>query len=135
MTRASIPGADSFTGEVHARLLRRADAESALAMYEVTFTAAARTHWHAHPRGQALLVTAGRARVQIDGQQLAEYGPGDFVWTPPGVRHWHGAAPNGPMTHVTAQEAAPDGATVTWWEVVSDATYAALPPETAKDDH
>lgn len=58
--------------------------------------------------------------------------PGCTVWTPPGERHWHGAAPDHFMTHVAmsgvvlravSQEA------VTWQEHVSDADYASATKE------
>jgi len=25
------------------------------------------------------------------------------LWTPPGVKHWHGATPSSPMTHIAVQ--------------------------------
>ncbi len=90
----------------------------------VTFEAGARTAWHTHPRGQTLIVTAGIGRVQRWGDPAEEIRPGDIVWIPPGVKHWHGAAPNAAMTHVALAEAL-DGRTVDWEEQVSDAKYAA----------
>ena len=59
----------------------------------VTFEPGARTAWHAHPLGQTLIVTAGCGRVQREGGPVEEIRPGDVVWIPPGVKHWHGAAP------------------------------------------
>jgi quercetin dioxygenase-like cupin family protein len=43
---------------------------------------------------------------------------------PPGVKHWHGAAPNTAMTHlaVTGNQ---DGTNVNWMEKVSDEQYNA----------
>lgn len=120
------PGAENFTGAVTGHLLRTPDRESALAMYEVTFAAGARTHWHTHPRGQALFITAGRARVQIEARSITEHRAGECVWIPPGTRHWHGAVPEAPMTHLAVQEAGPDGSTVIWCEAVPDTTYAAF---------
>lgn len=90
----------------------------------VTFDAGARTAWHTHPRGQTLIVTAGIGRVQRWGDPAEEIRPGDIVWIPPGVKHWHGAAPNAAMTHVALAEAL-EGRTVDWGEQVSDAQYAA----------
>lgn len=90
----------------------------------VTFDAGARTAWHTHPRGQTLIVMAGTGRVQRWGDPAEEIRPGDIVWIPPGVKHWHGAAPNAAMTHVALSEAL-DGRTVDWEEQVSDAQYAA----------
>jgi quercetin dioxygenase-like cupin family protein len=30
--------------------------------------------------------------------------PGDVLWCPPGVKHWHGATPTNGMTHIAVQE-------------------------------
>ncbi|MEV1144872.1 cupin domain-containing protein [Micromonospora sp. NPDC049799] len=65
----------------------------------VTFTAGARTAWHTHPGGQRLVVTDGVGRTQQWGGPVEEFRAGDVVWCPPGVKHWQGAGPDGPMTH------------------------------------
>jgi quercetin dioxygenase-like cupin family protein len=44
------------------------------------------------------------------------------IWTPPGIKHWHGASATSAMTHLAIQEAQ-DGTLVTWLEQVSDAQY------------
>lgn len=64
--------------------------------------------------------------------------PGDVVWIPPGQKHWHGAAPGTPMTHISVQEQL-DGKTSDWFEKVTDEQYgivAAAPAATpgAKKD-
>jgi quercetin dioxygenase-like cupin family protein len=46
------------------------------------------------------------------------------VWIPPGVKHWHGAAPTTAMTHTAIQEHF-DGKVVEWMEKVSDEQYGA----------
>ena len=58
--------------------------------------------------------------------------PGDVIHTGPGEWHWHGAAPDRFMTHITMYEAAPDGEETTWGETVSDDDYAAQPEERAR---
>lgn len=85
----------------------------------VTFEPGARTAWHTHPLGQALIVTAGCGRVQCDGGPIEEIKPGDVVWFPPGEKHWHGAAPGTSMTHIAIQEVL-DGSSVEWKEKVTD---------------
>ncbi|MBO8199265.1 (R)-mandelonitrile lyase [Streptomyces smyrnaeus] len=119
----SLPEQATFTGHVNAKVLRIADDDSRLVAYEVTFAPEARTHWHSHPHGQLLLVTSGAARIQLEGHPVAEIDAGDSLWIPPAARHWHGAAPAGPMTHIAMQEAAADGSTVIWSGPVSDAAY------------
>jgi quercetin dioxygenase-like cupin family protein len=88
----------------------------------VTFEPGARTAWHTQPLGQALIVTAGCGWVQQEGGPIEEVHPGDVVWFPPGVKHWHGAAPRTAMTHIAIQEAL-DGKAVDWLEHVSDEQY------------
>jgi len=51
--------------------------------------------------------------------------PGDVVWIPPNVKHWHGAAPKTSMTHIAIAEEL-DGKGVTWLEKLTDAQYAGL---------
>lgn len=112
-----------FTGRVEATVLVAPGEATRLAVYEVTFDPEARTYWHTHPHGQGLRVTSGRARVQREGEAVVELVAGEHVWIPPGVRHWHGAGPDGVMAHLAFQEAAADGTTVTWHEPVTDQTY------------
>jgi quercetin dioxygenase-like cupin family protein len=51
------------------------------------------------------------------------------VWIPPGVKHWHGAAPTTAMTHNAIQEKL-DGKVIEWMEKVSDEQYqAGLAPD------
>jgi quercetin dioxygenase-like cupin family protein len=88
----------------------------------VTFEPGARTAWHTHPLGQTLIVTAGCGRVQCWGEPGVEIRPGDVVWIPPGVKHWHGAAAATAMTHIAIQEQL-DGKAVEWLEHVSDEQY------------
>jgi alkylhydroperoxidase/carboxymuconolactone decarboxylase family protein YurZ len=66
---------------------------------------------------------------QADGPRQ-EIRPGDTVWIPANVRHWHGASPTTAMTHIALAEAV-DGSAVTWGDKVSDAEYAGLKPSTA----
>jgi len=126
-TRASQRGqAETFTGAVRIDpLFDPNDVANAGAAY-VTFEPGARTAWHSHPRGQRLVVTAGVGRVQRWQGPVDEIRPGDVVWIPPGVKHWHGATPTSGMTHVAIHEAR-DGNVVTWMERVSDAQYLAAP--------
>jgi len=88
----------------------------------VTFEPSARTAWHTHPLGQTLIVTAGCGLVQRRGGPIEEIRPGDVVWIPPGVQHWHGATATTGMTHIAIAEAL-QGKTADWMEKVSDEQY------------
>ncbi len=50
---------------------------------------------------------------------------GDVIWTPPGVRHWHGATPYRPMTHIALQGAVGDQV-VEWQEHVTEEDYGGV---------
>lgn len=123
-SRPSQNGAeDWFTGKVRIDPLFQAEAPARAGAAQVTFEPGARTAWHTHPLGQTLIVTAGLGRVRRDGGPIEEIRPGDVVWLPPGLRHWHGASPTTAMTHIAIQESL-DGKAVEWMEKVSDEQYA-----------
>ena len=122
-SRPSNPGpADWFTGTVTVEPLFNAPEPARAAGARVTFQPGARTAWHTHPLGQTLIVTAGTGWVQQEGGPVEEIRPGDVVWFPPGVRHWHGATATEAMTHIAIQERL-DGRTVDWLEQVDAADY------------
>jgi 4-carboxymuconolactone decarboxylase len=116
--------ATQFTGTVRVEPLFAATDASRASGAAVTFEPGARSAWHTHPLGQRLIVTAGTGRVQQWGGAVQELRAGDVVWTPPGVKHWHGAAPGSAMTHTAIQESL-NGRNVEWLEQVTDAQYAA----------
>jgi 4-carboxymuconolactone decarboxylase len=119
------PGpAETFTGSVSAASRFKGTGGSRLGGATVTFQPGARTHWHSHPLGQLLVVTAGEGRVQDRGGSLRVIRADDTVWTAPGAEHWHGAAPDAAMSHVAIAEAV-GGKVVDWGDPVPDAIYLA----------
>jgi quercetin dioxygenase-like cupin family protein len=119
--------AEWFTGDVWLDGIARGEVPSRVRVSAVRFTPGARTAWHSHAIGQTLYVTEGRGRVQSRGAATAEIGPGDIVYTPPGEWHWHGAAPDRYMTHLSITEAPPAGGPpeMDLGEHVTDAEYGA----------
>lgn len=113
---------DWFSGAVRIDPLFAAEAPGRVGAGAVTFEPGARTAWHTHPAGQALIVLAGFGRVQREGGPIEEIRPGDVVWFPAGEKHWHGAAPAVAMTHIAITETV-DGKNVTWMEKITDAEY------------
>lgn len=85
----------------------------------VTFAPGARSAWHTHPAGQVLIVTDGMGWVQAEGGAKREIKPGDVVWCPPGVKHWHGATATTGVRHI-AITGTVDGKNVDWMEQVTD---------------
>jgi quercetin dioxygenase-like cupin family protein len=61
--------------------------------------------------------------VQQLGQDKQQLNAGDVVWTPPGVKHWHGATDSTALTHIAIQEHV-NGSGVDWLEHVSDEQYS-----------
>lgn len=111
-----------FTGKVSVESLFASPGSGSYSGGVVNFQAGARTAWHTHPAGQTLIILSGQGLVQAEGEPALEMRPGDVVWIPTNVRHWHGAAPNHAMSHVAIAEPE-NGSTVTWKEHVSDQQY------------
>lgn len=110
--------ADWFTGEVWMDSIVQAKEPSRVNVAAVHFTPGARTAWHTHDGGQSLYVTEGEGRVQSQGDRMITIRPGDVVHTPSGEWHWHGAAPDHFMTHLSITEGP-----ATWGDHVGDGEY------------
>jgi quercetin dioxygenase-like cupin family protein len=122
--RASVPGpTETFTGIVTVTPLFAPSELSNAGGGLVEFTPGARSAWHTHPAGQTLVVTEGVGWVQEEGGAKIEIKPGDVIWTPPGVKHWHGATANTSVSHI-AITLGVNGANVMWLEKVTDEQYA-----------
>jgi 4-carboxymuconolactone decarboxylase len=120
-TPSKGPG-DYFTGEVHVSGNYRGNDPARISGATVSFTAGARTAWHTHPLGQTLFIVSGKGWVQKEGGPTQVVEPGDVVWIPPMVKHWHGATAEEPLVHFAVAEAL-NGSVVTWMEQVSDSQY------------
>lgn len=121
-TPTTLAAAEYFTGAARVDSRFKGSGEARISGASVTFDPGARTNWHTHPLGQTLIVTAGLGLVQEEGGPVQEIRPGDTVWIPPGVKHWHGASARVGMSHIAFSEAL-DGETVAWLEEVSDDQY------------
>ena len=118
--------AEYFTGRVRVDPLFEPTPLGNVTGISVTFEPGARTAWHTHPQGQVLIVTSGCGRVQSWGSPLQEIFPGDIVTFAPNEKHWHGAAPSSPLTHI-AIYASVAGTMANWMEHVSDDQYLEKP--------
>lgn len=124
-TQRSMSGsADYFVGQVRVEPVWPADANINASGGMVTFEAGARSAWHTHPAGQRLVVISGRGLTQEWGKPVQQIFPGDVVWCPPGVKHWHGAMSDSTMTHL-AVTGTVNGKNVSWMEKVTDEQYNA----------
>ena len=103
--QAAIKGsAQFFTGNVRIDPLYPANNDMRSSGGSVTFEPGARSNWHIHPVGQVLIITSGVGRTQEWGKPIQEVRPGDVIICPVGVKHWHGAAPNSSMSHISICE-------------------------------
>jgi len=112
-----------FTGDVWADPIARGEDPSRLRALAVHFSPGARTAWHCHGLGQTLYVTEGEGRIQARGGERVTIRSGDVIHTPPGEWHWHGAAPDRLMTHLSLTEGAGEGPETEWGEHVTHEDY------------
>jgi 4-carboxymuconolactone decarboxylase len=124
-SQPSVQGpSDWFTGNVRIDPMVNAEEPSRVQAGSVTFEPGARSAWHTHPLGQTLIVTFGSGLIQQWGKPVEAIRAGDVIWTPPGIKHWHGATSQTSMTHIAITEKL-NGKNVDWLEQVSDDEYQA----------
>lgn len=122
--------AERFTGDVYVDMVVPGG-EAGFSVGAVHFTPGARTAWHSHAAGQVLHCTEGVGLV-VTADEVIVLRPGVTVWTPPDVRHWHGAAPDRFMTHLAMGPVialAEGQESVIWQEHLDDAAYRAAAKE------
>ena len=90
----------------------------------VTFEPGCRNNWHIHHKQvQVLICVAGRGWYQEWGKPAVQLVPGTIIEIPEGAKHWHGAAADSWMQHLTFHKDVQDGASNEWLEPVSDGQY------------
>ena len=119
---SEVGAARYFTGAVVIDPIFAVMPSTRAAGAQVTFAPGARSAWHSHPAGQTLIVTSGLGWVQEWGGASRAIRAGDVIWTPPGVKHWHGASEGNGISHIAIQEAG-NGEVVRWMEHVTDQQY------------
>ena len=93
----------------------------------VTFEPGCRNKWHVHHGAvQMLICVSGRGWYQEWGKEAVELKPGVTIAVPEGVKHWHGAAADSWMQHLTYHADAKPGNSNEWLEPVSDEVYGKL---------
>jgi quercetin dioxygenase-like cupin family protein len=116
--------ADWFTGDVYLDPIVSGEGPSRVRVTVVRFTPSARTAWHSHAIGQTLYVSEGRGLHQHRGGEVEEIRAGDIVHTPADQWHWHGAAPDHFMAHLSITEAPGDERSeMEWGAHVTDEEY------------
>jgi quercetin dioxygenase-like cupin family protein len=123
-----------FTGAVYIDPVAIPADGSRLNASSVHFTPGARTAWHTHPNGQTIYVTEGVGRAQRRSGAIEVIRPGDRVFFEPGEDHWHGAAPDRFMAHLSMVEVDDKGNSATWGAHVTDTEYSQAPKMDTLDD-
>ena len=96
-------------------------------MANVTFEPGCRNNWHIHHKDvQVLVCVAGRGWYQEWGRPAVELTPGVVIAVPEGVKHWHGAAKDSWMQHLTYHTHVEEGSSNEWLEPVTDEVYNKL---------
>ena len=114
--------ADYFTGVAWVKNLVPADDTFNTVIANVVFEPGARNNWHTHPGGQVLIVTDGTGYYQEKGKPIQVLHKGDVVKILPDVEHWHGASPDGELTHIAVNTNSQKGVVV-WLNRVTDEEY------------
>ncbi len=111
-----------FTGQSYLALLTR---EGVLS-FNVTFEPGCRNNWHIHKKGgQILYCTAGTGWYQEESKPARMLAPGDAVYIPAEVKHWHGAASDSWFAHISLTIPVEGGKTE-WLEPVKEDEYNKL---------
>lgn len=93
----------------------------------VTFEPGCRNNWHIHHKAvQVLVCVAGRGWYQEEGKEPVLLRPGVVVAIPAEAKHWHGAASDSWMQHLTYHTHVEEGSTNEWLEPVTDEVYGKL---------
>jgi quercetin dioxygenase-like cupin family protein len=75
---------------------------------------------------QVLICVAGRGWYQEWGKPAIELKPGVVIAIPAEMKHWHGAAKDSWMQHLTYHTNVQEGASNEWCEPVVDEVYDKL---------
>ncbi len=105
------------------------DPKQTVFMANVTFEPKCRNNWHIHNAeqggGQILLCTDGQGWYQEWNKPAQALKPGDVVYIPAGIKHWHGAKKDSWFSHI-AVECPGVNTSNEWLEPVTDEQYSAL---------
>ncbi|MBR1395436.1 MAG: carboxymuconolactone decarboxylase family protein [Prevotella sp.] len=113
--------AQYFTGNSYLAVLDKTG------LCNVTFEPGCRNNWHVHHGAvQMLICVAGRGWYQEWGKEPVELKPGVTIAVPEGVKHWHGAARDSWMQHLTYHANLQPGNSNEWLEPLTDEVYNKL---------
>jgi 4-carboxymuconolactone decarboxylase len=108
-----------FTGSARVARMLGFATNPEVNVYRVMFDAGARTAWHIHSGMQLLVVLEGECALLTLSEGFQIIATGGVAVIPPGEKHWHGALPLTPMTHLAINV----NATTEWLELATDEDY------------
>ena len=108
-----------FTGRARMTRMSGVAQSPAVNAYRVVFESGARTAWHSHSGVQLLIVLEGTCWLQQWGSARQDIPTGGMACILAEEKHWHGAGPQGAMTHLAINLAA----TTDWFEQVTDRQF------------
>ena len=101
--------------------------DPASGLCNVSFEPGCRNNWHVHHGAvQMLICVSGRGWYQEWGKEAVPLVPSTVIAVPEGVKHWHGAAKDSWMQHLTYHADAQPGNSNEWLEPVTDEQYDTL---------
>ena len=111
--------AQYFIGNSYLALL-----DSTSGLCNVSFEPGCRNNWHVHHGAvQMLICVSGHGWYQEWGKEAVPLVPGTVIAVPEGVKHWHGAAADSWMQHLTYHTDVKPGNSNEWLEPVDDEQY------------
>jgi len=113
---------DHFTGKAWLKTYVNPDEKTNAYIGEVLFEPGTRNNWHTHRSNQVLLIREGIFHYQEEGEPVQKIKAGGFINIRPGIKHWHGASPDGAMIHTAITLNAEKGL-VDWMEPVTEKEY------------
>jgi quercetin dioxygenase-like cupin family protein len=114
-----------FSGRSYLKMMTM-PGKTPIFLANVSFEPGCRNNWHIHHKGgQILYCTVGTGWYQEKGKPARLLKPGDVVYIPAEVNHWHGATNDSWFAHISLNVPA-EGGKVEWLEPVKEDEYKLL---------
>lgn len=115
---------DDYTGTIWLNELSKPDSIFKFSIAQAVYAPGSRLNWHIHPGGQILLITEGTGYYQEKGKPVRIVHKGDVIKCPPGVAHWHAAAPTSSFAYIAITPT--DKGKTIWLQRVTDEEYNSI---------
>ena len=118
--------AQYFDGKSYLAHLTSSDSQ--VVIDNVTFEPECRNHWHIHHGAQQTLIcVGGNGWYQEWGKPAVKMNPGDVIEIPLDTKHWHGAAKDSWLSHLSVMSTSNmKNSSTEWLEEVVESDYDKL---------